>query len=1130
MDIIKFNDLIDKGDFDSGSKEIAKSLSLITAEIEEARKKAQSFSAILGQNLKTQISNLSTTSKKLAEDMGKMEKKMNDFKSATSNTTKVISDYEKENKKLRKELDNLNKKIKENTTAQQGSNKASTAGATSIKNLAGSMIGLAGGTALIYRGIQGFKEQLTLAIKSTIDFEKAMKEVQAISRSTDTELKSLEKNANKLGATTEKLAVDVANVQKEMAKLGLTASEIIVSTKAIVDLSTATGEDLVNSAVVATSTLRAFGLEANEMGRVVDVMAGSFVRSGLDLEKFRESMKLVAPIARAVNVDIETTTAMLSKLADAGLSGSLAGTALRNLMSSMADPTDKLAIRLGGAVKNSDDLVQSFLKLKREGVDLAEAVQLVDVRARPAFFTLVNQAEAVEALSVEYKYLRDEASLIAKEMRDTLANDIEIATSAFDSLRRELVEGYIPAMREGTQTTTKFIEAIRLYNKGVILQDSLIAKLIGGYATWLKNVNPLVMAYNVWSTVIDKVTASLEYLGIGLDLENIVKVGLTTELLQDVDVTLGEVSESTKKLSSEYDTFNKANEILSKGLENFSTRSIGELRKAFPELSSEVSNNREFLILLRSEMGKSIEKTRSYITSLKDQESELGNLKKEYEDQAKIEKLSANQTEDLSRITTKLNTVILVREGLEKSLENITTDLTKISADENQLLQEKIDLNIKLNKLRGNLKTDQLKTAEMIAKNNLDEEESLRMKIPLLEKLREARENTAKGSLAVELKSIEDAQVEDEEKTIMRQIAHEKYTQAKINNDKQYLKEKEVIDAQIVAGEDKMFQDMIKFHSDNIKRKQEVKNEESKLQRDINSDLDAFAQKAFERDNKYAKKAQKELEKYDAEELKRLDEQEQLKQTIIAESARTLSNITRSIFDNRQILRDEELAELKAWEEEKLRLAGDNEDAKIKIKEEVARREREIKIKQAKDNKAEAMFQIAIDTARGIMATIGKGGFFASPLAMIVAATGALQLAAVATRPIPQFEKGTLSSPEGIAEVGERGRELIIDGKTGQARVANDRQYTHLSKGSVVVPNSQTEQLLRVGNVDHNSIAYEALNRLTQVKQKEKSFDFDRLERAISSIPQSETIFDENGVRKFIRRGNARIERLNKRY
>ena len=58
-------------------------------------------------------------------------------------------------------------------------------------------------------------------------------------------------------------------------------------------------------------------------------MAKSFSSSGLDLEKFKESMKLVAPIARAANIDLETTTALLSSLADAGLNGSIAGTGLK---------------------------------------------------------------------------------------------------------------------------------------------------------------------------------------------------------------------------------------------------------------------------------------------------------------------------------------------------------------------------------------------------------------------------------------------------------------------------------------------------------------------------------------------------------------------------------------------------------------------------------------------------------------------------------------------------------------------------------------------------------------------------------------------------------------------------------
>ena len=93
----------------------------------------------------------------------------------------------------------------------------------------------------------------------------------------------------------------------------------------------ATGEDLANASATAGSVIRAFGLEAEQAGRVVDIMAGSFTNSALNLERFTQSMKFAAPVARATGFTVEETTALLMKLADAGLTGSIAGNALKNI-------------------------------------------------------------------------------------------------------------------------------------------------------------------------------------------------------------------------------------------------------------------------------------------------------------------------------------------------------------------------------------------------------------------------------------------------------------------------------------------------------------------------------------------------------------------------------------------------------------------------------------------------------------------------------------------------------------------------------------------------------------------------------------------------------------------------------
>ena len=122
---------------------------------------------------------------------------------------------------------------------------------------------------------------------------------------------------------------------------------------------------LSEAAMLAGSTLRAFGLDASETSRVVDVMAKSSSQSALDFSGLQESLKLVAPTSRALGVSLEETTAFLGVLADNGLKGSIAGTGL-----------SKSFIQL---TKAGIPLNEALEKVKSSSNQLNTAVELVGV-------------------------------------------------------------------------------------------------------------------------------------------------------------------------------------------------------------------------------------------------------------------------------------------------------------------------------------------------------------------------------------------------------------------------------------------------------------------------------------------------------------------------------------------------------------------------------------------------------------------------------------------------------------------------------------------------------------------------------------------------------------------------------
>lgn len=158
--------------------------------------------------------------------------------------------------------------------------------------------------------------------------------------------------------------------------------------------------------------------------------------------------------------------------------------------------------------------------------------------------------------------------------------------------------------------------------------------------------------------------------------------------------------------------------------------------------------------------------------------------------------------------------------------------------------------------------------------------------------------------------------------------------------------------------------------------------------------------------NERIARQKKENDAQRAEELQAYRAQAQERIQIASQLGEQLKSISSGIFaaelqgiENRK---STELAAIDASSKSKEQKEKLKADAEKKYAKEVA----EVRRKQAIADKASALFSIAINTASAIVATIGKTGFFGTPLAAIVGALGAAQAAVVLGTPIPKFAKG----------------------------------------------------------------------------------------------------------------------------
>ena len=269
---------------------------------------------------------------------------------------------------------------------------------------------------------------LMAAMRVAEGFSKSMSKLSAISGATGDDLKALNTNAQELGKSTQFTAAQVADAQTELAKMGFTTTGILNATSGALDLAVVSGIEMAEAAEIMAATMNGFGMATSEAGRITDIMAKSFVTSGLDAEKFRESMKLIAPAAKNMKVPIEQATAALAVLADKGLAGSMAGTSLRRVLA-------ELSAKTGKSFRESLDIYAERMdKVSSTSGKAAIATEAVGARAKDVLIGLIENRNKLDDLTLSYEQAGGAAGDMVDTMEDNLSGDKKKMKSAIEGL------------------------------------------------------------------------------------------------------------------------------------------------------------------------------------------------------------------------------------------------------------------------------------------------------------------------------------------------------------------------------------------------------------------------------------------------------------------------------------------------------------------------------------------------------------------------------------------------------------------------------------------------------------------------------------------------------------------------
>ncbi len=178
-------------------------------------------------------------------------------------------------------------------------------------------------------------------VKQAADFELAMTEVSEIMQASTEETELLIDAAKRMGIETKFSAREAAEGQKFLAKAGFDTQQTLASLPHVLNLAAGAEMDLGNTSDIVSDMMTGFGMAAEETGRIVDVLQYAANNANTDVSQLGGAFEQVGPVAKNLGFSLEETTATLSAMADAGIKGGKSGRYLRNIMNSMAGPTNQ---------------------------------------------------------------------------------------------------------------------------------------------------------------------------------------------------------------------------------------------------------------------------------------------------------------------------------------------------------------------------------------------------------------------------------------------------------------------------------------------------------------------------------------------------------------------------------------------------------------------------------------------------------------------------------------------------------------------------------------------------------------------------------------------------------------------
>ena len=305
------------------------------------------------------------------------------------------------------------------------------------------------------------KDAFMDCVEGAGSFEEAMSTVEALSQANALEMAALSAEAKELGATTKFTAKESADAMGYMAMAGWDATDMLQGMDGVLQLAAASGEDLAMVSDIVTDSLSAFGLTAKDTAHFSDVLAAAATNSNTNVAIMGETFKMSASVAGALGYSIEDVAVAMGLMANSGVKGSIAGTALRNTFNGLLEGVtltgaafgeyEYCAVRADGTMKDfgsTIDELRGYFDQMTEAERVNNAQAIAGQRGYNGLLAILNATdEDYTSLTNSINNCTGAAQRMANVKLDNMNGQLTLMKSAWDALKTTIGKQFIPEMR-----------------------------------------------------------------------------------------------------------------------------------------------------------------------------------------------------------------------------------------------------------------------------------------------------------------------------------------------------------------------------------------------------------------------------------------------------------------------------------------------------------------------------------------------------------------------------------------------------------------------------------------------------------------------------------------------------------